>query len=66
MVYAMQCTGYLILKYRMAVHRQQIRDFRTRILYVSLYIENYAREMSIQFNIFPLYEMNTDIVMARK
>ena len=47
-------------------HRQQIRDARVRILYVSNHIANCARFQPVKFSILPLYKMQTDCVSARK
>ena len=42
------------------IYRQQIRDARVRILYVSNHIANCARFQSVKFSILPLYKMQTD------
>ena len=54
------------LHHRLTVHRQQIRDARVRILYVSNHIANCARFQPVKFTILPLYKMQTDCVSARK
>ena len=45
------------LRHSLTVHRQQIRDASTRMLYVSGHITNYAKNQSIKFKFLPLYKM---------
>ena len=74
-IYVIKCKGcdeeYIgetgdTLRHRLTVHRQQIRDARVRILYVSNHIANCARIQPVKFSILPLYKMQTDCVSARK
>ena len=74
-IYVIKCKGcdeeYMgetgdTLRHRLTVHRQQIRDARVRILYVSNHIANCARFQPVKFSILPLYKMQTDCVSARK
>ena len=75
LIYVIKCKGcdeeYIwetgdTLRHRLTVHRQQIRDARVRILYVSNHIANCARFQPVKFTILPLYKMQTDCVSARK
>ena len=75
LIYVIKCKGcdeeYIretgdTLRHRLTFHRQQIRDARVRILYVSNHIANCARFQSVIFTILPLYKMQTDCVSARK
>ena len=79
LIYGIQCSGCQedlvaknigktgdTLRRRLTVHRQQIRDARSRMLYVSGHIENCARNQSVKFKILPLYKMQNDSTSARK
>ena len=75
LIYVIKCKGcdeeYIgetgdTLRHRLTFHRQQIRDARVRILYVSNHIANCARFQPVKFSILPLYKMQTDCVSARK
>ena len=54
------------LRHRLTVHRQQIRDASTRMLYVSGHIANCAKNQSIKFQILPLYKMQNNNMTSRK
>ena len=60
------CKNKKKMSYIYRQHRQQIRDARVRILYVSNHIANCARFQPVKFSILPLYKMQTDCVSARK
>ena len=69
LIYLIQCSGcqeeYIgetgdTLRHRLTVHRQQIRDARLRMLYVSGHIEDCARNQLVKFRTLPLYKMQTD------
>ena len=75
LIYVIRCGGcqeeYIgetgdTLRHRLTVHRQQIRDASTRMLYVSGHIANYAKNQSIKFQILPLYKMQNDNMTSRK
>ena len=75
LIYLIQCSGcqeeYIgetgdTLHHRLTVHRQQIRDARLRMLFVSGHIEDWARNQLVKFRILPLYKMQTDSASARK
>ena len=74
-VYVMVCTGcnkeYIgetgdFLRKRMNVHRQQIRDPNTRMLYVSEHIEMCAASNNPVFKVFPLLKINSENTTLRK
>ena len=44
-----------VLRNRVTVHKQQIRDLHTRMLGVSKYIDKCAAGLTPQFTIFPFY-----------
>ena len=54
------------VRHRLTVHRQQIRDASTRMLYVSGHIATCAKNQSIQLQILPLYKMQNDNMTSRK
>ena len=58
-------TGDLLRK-RVTVHRQQIRDPNTKMLAVSGHIDSCAESMNPNFTIFPLFKMNSDSTSQRK
>ncbi len=73
-IYLMKCCGchktYVgetgdLLRNRMRVHRQQIKDEDKRILNVSHHIANCAGKEPY-FNIFPIYKMNTPNILLRR
>ena len=74
-VYVMTCAGcnkeYIgetgdYLRKRMNVHRQQIRDPNTRMLYVSEHIDMCAASKHPVFRVFPLLKINSDNSTLRK
>ncbi|MEW8548313.1 MAG: GIY-YIG nuclease family protein, partial [Candidatus Thiodiazotropha sp.] len=75
LIYVIRCCGcqeeYIgetgdTLRHRVTVHKQQIRDPSTRMLYVSGHIDNCARNQTTKFKILPLYKMQNDNAAARK
>ena len=75
LIYVIRCGGcqeeYIgdtgdTLRHRLTVHRQQIRDESTRMLYVSGHIANCAKNQSIKFQILRLYKMQNDNTTSRK
>ena len=75
LIYVIRCGGcqeeYIgetgeTLRHRLTVHRQQIRDASTRMLYVSGHKANCAKNQSIKFQILPLYKMQNDNTTSRK
>ena len=75
LIYVIRCGGcqeeYIgetvdLLRHRLTVHRQQIRDASRRILYVSGHIANCAKNQSIKFQILPLYKMQNDNMTSKK
>ena len=66
LIYVIRCSGcheeYIgekgdTLRHRVTVHKQQIIDVSTRILYVSGHIDHCARNKPIKFKIWPLYKI---------
>ena len=51
---------------RVTVHNQQIRDITTRMLQVSIHIDNCAQAKTPKYHIFPFIKMQTDSVVSRK
>lgn len=75
LIYVIQCQGcheeYIgetgdILRHRLTVHRQQIRNPSVRMLYVSEHISVCSGQLDVKFKVFPLYKTNTDSITARK
>ncbi|MEW8512949.1 MAG: GIY-YIG nuclease family protein [Candidatus Thiodiazotropha sp.] len=75
LIYVIRCGGcheeYIgetgdTLRHRVTVHKQQIRDASTRMLYVSGHIDHCARNKPIKFKIWPLYKMQSDNAALRK
>ena len=73
-LYVMKCSGcgeeYIgqtgdYLRKRVTVHNQQIRDPRTRMLYVSGHIDTCAHQIIPKYTIFPFYKMYSDSVSFR-
>ena len=73
-LYVMKCSGcgeeYIgqtgdYLRKRVTVHNQQIRDPRTRMLYVSGHIDTCAHQTIPKYTIFPFYKMYSDSVSFR-
>ena len=58
-------TGNL-LRQRVTVHNQQIRDPRTRMLKVSEHIANCAYTFNPKYKIFPFYKMYPDNTTLRR
>ncbi len=58
-------TGDLLRK-RVTVHNQQIRDPNTRMLAVSSHIDICANRKTPKYHIFPFYKMKTEQTLARK
>ena len=48
------------LRHRVTVHKEQIRDASTRMLYASGHIDYCARNQFTKFKIWPLYKMQND------
>ena len=74
LIYVIRCGGcheeYIgeigdTLRHRVTVHKQQLRDASTRMLYVSGHIDYLARKEFTKFKIWPLYKMQTDNAAAR-
>ena len=74
-VYIMICRGcgeeYIgetgnLLRQRVTVHNQQIRDPRTRILKVSEHIANCAHTFNPKYKIFPFYKMYSESTTLRR
>ena len=74
-IYVMRCCGcqkeYIgetgeFLRKRMTVHRQQIRDSNTRMLFVSEHIDTCAREKNPAFTVFPMLKLLTSNAVLRK
>ena len=53
------------LRKRVMIHNQQIRDPKTRMLYVSGHIDTYAHQLNPKYTIFPFYKMYTGSVSFR-
>ena len=75
LIYVTRCNGcheeYIgetgdTLRHRVTVHKQQIRDVSTRMLYVSGHIDHWTRNKPIKFKIWPLYKMQSDNAAQRK
>ena len=75
LVYEMTCAGcgrnYIgetgdVLRKRVTVHKQQIRDPRTRMLGVSKHIGKCAVELTPQFTIFLFYKILSSSEKMRK
>ena len=74
-VYVMKCRGcgdeYIgetgnFLRRRVTVHNQQIRDPKTRILFVSEHLNVCAQQINPKYHIFPFYEMYSDSTSLRR
>ncbi len=74
-IYVMRCHGcnkeYIgetgdLLRKRVTVHNQQIRDPNTRMLAVSSHIDICANRKTPKYHIFPFYKMKTEQTLARK
>lgn len=74
-IYVMKCRGcneeYIgetgnYLRRRVTVHNQQIRDPKTRMLYVSEHISICAGDMTPPYNIFPFYKMYSESTSLRR
>ena len=48
------------LRKRESVHNQQIRDPKTKMLYVSRHIDTCAHQSISKYTIFPFYKMHSD------
>ena len=68
-VYVMKCGGcgeeYIgetgnLLRQRVTIHNQQIRDPKTRMLKVSEHIANCAHNLNPKYKIFPFYKMYSE------
>ena len=66
LIYVITCAGcghnYIgdmgdVLRNRVTVHKQQIRDPHTRMLGVSKHIDECAEGLTPQFTIFPFYKI---------
>ena len=73
-LYVMKCSGcgeeYIgqtgnYLRKRVTIHNQQIRDPKTRMLYVSGHIDTCAQQLNTKYTIFPFYKMYSDSVSFR-
>ena len=53
------------LRERVTVHNQQIRNPKTRMLYVSEHMCNYARQFNPKYYMFPFYKMYFDNASLR-
>ena len=74
-IYAMKCRGcgeeYIgetggLLRRRVTVHNQQIRDPRTRMLKVSEHIDICANTLTPKYHIFPFYKMYSESTSLRR
>ena len=74
LLYVITCSGcngqYIgetgdVLRNRVRVHRQHIRDPKTRILNVSEHIATCSND-TLNFTIVPFYKMNTDCTITRR
>ena len=74
-VYVMKCRGcgkeYIsetgnYLRRRVTVHNQQIRDPKTRMLFVSEHLSIFAHQMNPKYYIFPFYKMYSDSTSLRR
>ena len=74
-IYAMKCRGcgeeYIretggLLRRRVTVHNQQIRDPRTRTLKVSEQIDICANTLTPKYQIFPFYKMYSESISLRR
>ena len=54
------------LRRRVTVHNQQIRDPKTRMLFVSEHLSICAHQMNPKFYIFPFYKMHLDNISLRR
>ena len=75
LIYCLTCTGckkqYIgetgdVLRNRMTLHRQHIRDSRYIVLHVSQHIAKCAKGKNIQFEITPFYKITSDDETLRK
>ena len=75
LVYVITCVGcgqnYIgetgdVLRNRVTVHKQQIRDPDTRMLGVSAHIDECAAGLTPQFTIFPFYKILSSTESMRK
>ena len=75
LVYVITCAGcgqnYIgetgdVLRNRVTVHKQQIRDTHTRMLGVSAHIDEYVAGLTPQFTIFPFYKILSSTESMRK
>ena len=55
-----------VLRNRVTVHKQQIRDPHTRMLGVSKHIDECAAALTPQFTIFPFYKILSPSEVMRK
>ena len=58
-------TGNL-LRQRVTIHNQQIRDPKTRMLKVSEHIANCAHNLNPKYKIFPFYKMYSESTTLRR
>ncbi|MEW8544931.1 MAG: GIY-YIG nuclease family protein [Candidatus Thiodiazotropha sp.] len=74
-VYVMKCQGcneeYIgetgnYLRRRVTVHNQQIRDPKTRMLYVSEHLSICAHQKNSKFYMFPFYKMYSESTSLRR
>ncbi|MCG7879609.1 MAG: GIY-YIG nuclease family protein [Candidatus Thiodiazotropha endolucinida] len=74
-VYVMKCRGcgeeYIgetgnLLRQRVTIHNQQIRDPKTRMIKVSEHIANCAHDLNPKYNIFPFYKMYSESTTLRR
>ena len=74
-VYVMKCGGcgeeYIgetgnLLRQRVTIHNQQIRDPKTRMLKVSEHIANCAHNLNPKYKIFPFYKMYSESTTLRR
>ena len=55
-----------ILRQRVTIHNQQIRDPKTRMLKVSEHIANCAHNLNPKYKIFPFYKMYSESTTLRR
>ena len=74
LIYVIRCAGCGLeyigemgdLRKRVAVHNQQIRDPRVRVLKVSAHIDACVSSCTPKYHILPIYKMNEQSALARR